>query len=265
MLPRGLLTVIPLLLSGALPALTASESDLIRVLQQRHCPGCKLADADLVHADLRDADLSGAQLQRANLARANLDGADLSGADLSFTNLQGASLRGADLRGSRLYGTDLRQSNLAGAKLSEGSLEQSHWAGARGIQAGIQSHAALHNAGVNAAESGRWPAAERLFSEAIAADPNEPLSWVARGLCRGEQGEEEQAARDLNHAAQLYAKAGDSLKAEQLKQAGEKIFAPVSSSKRSGNGVGSTLLNGALSTMKALAPFALKALAPMIP
>ena len=96
---------------------------------------------------------------------------------------------------------------------------------------------------MSAAESGRWPAAERLFSEAIAADPNEPLSWVARGLCRGEQGEEEQAARDLNQAAQLYAKAGDSLKAEQLKQAGEKIFAPLSSSNRSGNGMGSTLLN----------------------
>jgi len=50
-----------------------------------------------------------------------------------------------------------------------------------------------------------------------------------------------------------------------LKQAGEKIFAPEASSNRSGNGMGSTLLNGALSTMKALAPFALKALAPMIP
>ena len=88
---------------------------------------------------------------------------------------------------------------------------------------------------------------------------------MARGLCRGEQGEEQQAARDLTHAAQLYAEAGDSVKAEQLRRASEKIFAPVGSSNQSGNGMGSTLLNGALSTMKALAPFALKALAPMIP
>ena len=100
-------------LRGCLLSILAGDSAAqpadseIRVLQQRHCPDCRLADADLVHADLRDAHLAGARLQRANLGEARLDGADLSGSDLSFTSLRGASLRGADLRGSRL--SDLTQ------------------------------------------------------------------------------------------------------------------------------------------------------------
>ena len=93
----------------------ANTADLMRLLEQRRCVGCQLADADLVHANLRDADLSGANLRRANLGQAQLDGARLAGADLSFTSLQGASLRGADLRGARLEGTDLSGANLIDA------------------------------------------------------------------------------------------------------------------------------------------------------
>ena len=97
--------------------MAAQPDDLIRLLQQRNCPDCRLADVDLVHADLKHADLSGTQLQRANLSQVLLDGANLRNTDLRFTNLQGASLRGADLRGSKLYGTDFRQSDLSGACL----------------------------------------------------------------------------------------------------------------------------------------------------
>ena len=86
---RGLF-LLPLMLAMAPDAFAADAKDLLKVLQSKHCPNCRLADADLVHADLRDANLSGAQLQRANLGRANLDGADLSGVDLSFTSLRGA-------------------------------------------------------------------------------------------------------------------------------------------------------------------------------
>ena len=265
MLPRGLLLVIPFLLSHPSTGFAESASDLIRVLQRGDCPGCNLADADLVHAQLKDADLHQAQLQRANLARAKLDGANLSGADLSFTNLQGASLRGADLRGSRLYGTDLRQADLSGALLNPRALEQSHWQGAQGVQVGTRSHAALHNAGVQAAEAGRWTAAEALFSEAIRADPTQPLSWVARGLSRGEQGKEEAAARDLAYASRLYSQQGDAVKAKQLLSASRNAFTPARDKAPSGNGMGSTVLNGALSAMQALAPFALKALSPMVP
>ena len=89
--------------------IAGQAEDLIRLLQQRNCPDCRLEDVDLVHTDLRDADLRRAQLQRANLGQARLDGADLRKSNLQFTNLRGASLRGADLRGSTLYGTHHRQ------------------------------------------------------------------------------------------------------------------------------------------------------------
>ena len=255
--------VVPL---GTLPAAANSGEDLIRLLQTNSCEKCRLADADLMHVDLRDADLHAAKLQRANLSRARLDGADLSGSDLSFTSLQGASLRGADLRGSHLFGTDLRGSDLTGALLDKGALEQSHWAKAKGITEGARSHAGLHNAGVDAARDGRWPDAERLFSAAIESEPNEPLSWVARGLSRGEQSKNDLASRDLAHAGRLFADQGDQVKADQLLAASRKVYdLPDDPAAPKGNGVGSTLLSGALSAAQALAPIALKALMPMIP
>jgi len=246
--------------------LAARADDLIVLLQQRNCPNCSLADVDLVHADLRDADLQRAQLQRANLGQARLDGADLRGTNLQFANLRGASLRGADLRGSRLYGTDLRQADLSGAQLDNGALEQAHWQGARGISKGVRSHAALHNAGVTAAENGQWKRAETLFGAAIAADPEEPLSWVARGLSRGELGDNDGASRDLAHAGALFDDQGDQEKAQQLLEASQKATAAITDPEStSGNGMGSRLLSGALSVAQALAPLALRALSPMIP
>jgi len=262
---RGLF-LLPLMLAMAPEAYATDAKDLLKVLQSNDCPNCRLADADLVHADLRDANLSGAQLQRANLGQANLDGADLSGVDLSFTSLRGASLRGADLRGSKLYGTDLRSADLTGARLDQAALEQSHWSGAKGISEGARSHAGLHNAGVDAALSGRWSTAEQLFSAAIQTNPEEPLSWVARGLSRGEQGKADLAASDLAHAGRLFDQQGDAVKAEQLLQASKKVYAkPDQPGGQSGNGMGSMLLSGAISAAQALAPIAIKALMPMIP
>ena len=246
--------------------LAARADDLIVLLQQRNCPGCLLADVDLVHADLRDADLQRAQLQRANLGQARLDGADLRKSNLQFTNLRGASLRGADLRGSTLYGTDLRQADLSGARLDDGALEQAHWQGAHGINQGVRSHAALHNAGVTAAENGQWKQAETLFSAAITAEPDEPLSWVARGLCRGELGNINGASRDLAHAGELFGHQGDEEKAQQLQEASQKATATIDNpASKGGNGIGSRLLSGALSTAQALAPIALRALSPILP
>ena len=173
------------------PAIAVDEEHLIQLLESGQCPACQLNDVDLTHADLRDANLKDAELQRANLSQARLDGADLSGSDLSFTSLQGASLRGADLRNSRLIGTDLRRTDLTGALLAPNALDQSHWVGARGVSKNARSHAGLHNAGVDAAHARRWAEAEQLFNAAIEAEPDEPLSWVARGLSRGEQGKDE--------------------------------------------------------------------------
>ena len=243
--------------------LGARADDLIVLLQQRNCPDCRLADADLVHADLRDADLQRAQLQRANLGQARLDGADLRGSNLQFTNLRGASLRGADLRGSTLYGTDLRQADLSGAQLDDGALEQAHWQGALGIRTGVRGHAALHNAGVTAAENGQWDRAEALFGAAIAAEPNEPLSWVARGLSRGELGDTSGASRDLAHAGTLFRNRGDQLKAEQLELASKRTHDPERQDSQTGNGIGSAILSGARSTFQTLAPMALRAISPL--
>ena len=251
----------------AIPISVDAQMDpILQLLQHKHCARCKLNDADLVHADLRDVDLKEAQLKRANLSQAKLDGADLSGSDLSFSSFQGASLRGADLRGSILYGTDLRSADLSGAQLDQGALEKAHWQGARGVAQGSRSHAGLHNAGVDAAQAGRWLEAEELFSAAIQSDPGEPLSWVARGLSRGELGKNDLASKDLAHAGRLFAQQGDNVKADQLLNASQRVYdEPDNPGAPSGNGIGSTLLNGALSTAQALAPIALKALMPMIP
>ena len=247
-------------------AIAADQQDLIQLLESRQCRDCQLSDVDLTHADLRDADLQGAQLQRANLSQARLDGADLSGSDLSFTSLQGATLRGSDLRNSRLIGTDLRRTDLTGALLDQKALDQTHWDGARGVNQGARSHSGLHNAGVDAALAGRWREAEQLFNAAIKADPEEPLSWVARGLSRGEQGKDDLASRDLAHAGQLFADQGDMVKANQLKEASQHVYEiPNQPDSPSGNGVGSALISGALSAAQALAPIALKALMPIIP
>ena len=247
-------------------AIAADQQDLIQLLESGQCRKCQLSDVDLTHSDLRDADLQGAQLQRANLSQARLDGANLSGSDLSFTSLQGSSLRGSDLRNSRLIGTDLRRTDLSGALLDPKALDQSHWDGARGVNQGARSHAGLHNAGVDAAQAERWREAEELFNAAIKAKPEEPLSWVARGLSRGEQGKDDLASRDLAHAGQLFADRGDMVKADQLKEASKLVYnSEKQAGTPSGNGIGSVLLSSALSTAQAIAPIALKALMPIIP
>jgi tetratricopeptide (TPR) repeat protein len=242
--------------SGAL----ALEADVMKLLDNRQCVGCRLRDADLVLADLRDADLNGAQLQRANLSQARLDGANLRGADLRFTSLQGASLRGADLRGAQLLGTDLRQSDLSGAQLDPGALERSHWEGAQGVEGGALSYAALHNAGVAAALGGRQPEAERLFGEALRQSPEAAITWLARGLTRADQGKAEEARQDLDYAAELYSRQGDKEEARRIQAAATEVGA-APARKPSANGMGSAILNGAVGLAKVLAPLAIKALA----
>ena len=248
-----------LLLAAGAPAGAANNDDLMRLLEQRRCPGCRLQDADLVHAELRDADLQSAILKRANLSGALLDGAQLQGADLSFTSLVGASLRGADLRGARLEGIDLRQSDLSGAQLDAGALERTHWQQARGAAPGSLGYAALHNAGVAAAEAGRFQEAEVLFGDALRQQPQAAITWVARGICRTEQGNIEMAAKDLRWAAGLYQEAGDSAAATQMTAAANQLEAPAKKTP-GGNGLGSQLLNAGVGVVKMLAPLAMKTL-----
>lgn len=258
---RGGLPVALALASLALlpaPAVRAADSAaLLRLLERRACPGCRLQDADLVHADLRDADLRKAQLQRANLGGARLDGAKLAGSDLSFTSLQGASLRGADLRGARLEGTDLRESDLSGALLDAGALARTHWQAARGIQPGGLSYAQLHNAGVEASLAGNPPEAERLFADAISQRPDAALTWLARGIARNDQGKTDLAAADFRYAAVLYEQQGDAATAKKLEEAAQLLEKPAPKGP-GGNGQGMRLLAGAAGLFQALAPLAIK-------
>ena len=258
-MPAPLLLLLTVLLGAPL---STRADNLIVLLDAGSCPNCTLADADLVSADLSDANINAADLRRANLSRARLDGADLRNADLRFSNLKGASLRGSDLRGAWLDGTDLRQADLSGALINPGALDRSHWLGAMGINQGLRSPASLHNAGVDEANAGRWPQAERLFGEAIQADPEQAMSWVARGLSRGQQGHGAKAAQDLLHAADLLDRQGAPKQSDHIRQTVAKLQADEGDNSKSENGLGSTLLRGALSTMSALAPLALKALVP---
>ena len=242
-----------------------ADGALLQLLQERQCPQCQLEDADLVHADLRDADMSEAKLIRANLSQALLEGADLRGADLSFANMRGASLRGADLKGSKLYGTDLRDADLSGAQLSPQALNEAHWIGAKGISQGSSNHAALHNAGVEAFQSGHWSEAEQLFGAAITINPNEPLSWVARGLCRSEQTKDQLAAADFLYAAELYQKLESEDWSKQLKVAANSVHKRrhTSNPSKEGKGLGGQVLQGTMTGFRMLAPIAVKALAPL--
>ena len=261
-----LLSALALLVAPALvgPA-SADTMPLMRLLEQRRCPGCRLPDADLVHADLRDADLRQAQLQRANLSRARLDGANLQGADLRFTSLQGASLRGANLHGALIDGADLRQADLSGALLDNGALARTHWDQAIGIdRAASLSHAELHNAGVQAARDGRYPAAEQFFNEAIRNQPLAAVSWLARAICRGEQGQLALAANDFGYAASLYEQAGELDTAAELRRSSERLRQPPPGpGGRGGNGKGMEAVSGALAAFKVLAPIAAKAFMPL--
>ena len=260
--PAGLVALLLLTAAGPGPA-RASDADLMRLLEKGSCPGCGLQDADLVHANLRDADLRNARLQRANLSQARLDGARLNGADLSGTSLRGASLRGADLRGARLQGTDLRQSDLQGAQLDADALSHSHWEQATGLADQSLSYAQLHNAGVEAAQAGRLPEAERFFGAAIQRQPDAVVSWAARGLSRSELGRQEEAAADLDQAAALLTAQGDLTQAEELRTAAQRLREPEKKPK-GGNGLGGQLITGAAGMAQVLLPLASKFLVPML-
>ena len=240
----------------------ASENALLQLLEQRHCPSCNLANADLVQAELSHVDLKNALLQGANLSGARLDGADLRGTDLRFASLFGASLRGANLSGARLDGTDLRNSDLHDAKFDRGGLSRSHWEDARGVDISQLSYADLHNAGSEAARRGSFRTAELWYTYAIERNPYAAISWLARGLSRGEQGKKKAAASDLLYASKLFGRVGNTSLANELEKSVKKLLAEPKTAK-SGNGAGSKLLGGAVAALKTLAPLALRAFAPM--
>ena len=262
-LKRAKLAAAPLaalILTDPGSALASNQEHVLRLMETKTCPSCRLQDADLVYADLRDAQLGKAQLQRANLSRAQLDGADLRGSNLSFTSLTGASLRGADLRGAQLEGADLREADLSGAKLDNEALARSHWRGAMGVSAEVSSYPAMHNAGVEASQQGRFPEAEEYFNKALLKQPDAALTWLARGITRAEQAKRELAAQDFNYAATLFEQQGQKETAEQLRKGAKELTKDPS---KKGNGAGSAFLQGAINIFQQVAPLAIKFLGPV--
>ena len=135
----------------------------------------------------------------------------------------------------------------------------------KGISKGSNSHAALHNAGVEAFQSGSWSEAEQLFGNAIRNNPKEPLSWVARGISRNEQAKDELSAADFRYAASLYEEQGNREWAEQLEKAANAVRGRRFEDKTAneGTGMGIQLLEGAITGLRSIAPIAAKALIPL--
>jgi len=147
--------------------------------------------------------------------------------------------------------------------LDAGALGRTHWDQAIGFdRAASLSHAELHNAGVQAARAGRYPAAEQFFSEAIRKQPLAAVSWLARGICRSEQGQLALAANDFGYAARLYEQAGELDTAAELRRSSERLTAAPSAGP-SGNGKGMEAVSGAVAAFKVLAPIAAKAFMPL--
>ena len=147
-------------------------------------------------------------------------------------------------------------------QLDPSGLATGHWQGAQGLNPALLSYSELHNAGTKAAQLGRFPEAEQWFNEAIRRNPDAPITWLARGITRGEQGKQELAAQDLAYASDLYGAMGDLQLAQDLRRASEAISVPERKLK-GGNGAGSALLSGAASAFQVLAPLALKAFMPV--
>jgi uncharacterized protein YjbI with pentapeptide repeats len=97
---------------------------------ERNCPGCNLAGADLSHECVKGGDLTGANfdgvkalymcMSMANFTNVSFRDADLTGANLGHSNLTGADLTGANLDITSLKGADLsRAKGLTQAQLDE--------------------------------------------------------------------------------------------------------------------------------------------------
>ena len=103
--------------------------------------------------------------------------------------------------------------------------------------------------------------AEELFGLAIFKQPKSAESWVARGIARERLGKNPLAIQDFNYASQLYTNNGANVAAEQLTVAALSLQ-DKPNNQLSGNGAGSAVLNGLLSTSKALLPMAMKLFLP---
>ena len=115
------------------------------------------------------------------------------------------------------------------------------------------------------AQAERWLQAEQLFSEAIRIQPDEPISWVARGISRSEQIKDDLAASDFRYAASIYESRGSEDWADQLRVGANLVqnHRFEKNESKEGRGMGDQFLHGAMAGLRMLAPIAAKALIPI--
>ena len=86
---------------------------------------------------------------------------------------------------------------------------------------------------------------------------------MARGIAREQLGQRQLAIQDFSYASSLYGADGNTANAAQLQAAAQSMQNKVHKNQ-GGNGMGSALLGGVLSTSKALMPLAMKLLMPVL-
>ncbi|MEL7316172.1 MAG: pentapeptide repeat-containing protein, partial [Cyanobacteria bacterium J06559_3] len=117
------------------PASAVNEDDLERLITERTCVGCDLADADLRRLDLRGVDLRDADLNNANFYLADISGADLSRANLTEAYFgravaQGTYFNLANLDDATLIEADFRDATLTNVMFGNAYIEDSLFMGA---------------------------------------------------------------------------------------------------------------------------------------
>ena len=61
----------------------------------------------------------------------------------------------------------------------------------------------------------------------------------------------------------MFRELGDLVKADQLELASQRVQNPSKQKSRSGNGIGSNILSGAISALQTIGPIVFKALSPL--
>ncbi|WP_414529295.1 pentapeptide repeat-containing protein [Nodularia chucula] len=215
-------------------AQAASFEQVRQLLSTKECENCNLSNAGLVMADLSGANLRGANLTNANLSRANLSGADLSGANLSGAGLFGVNLSQANLTGANLMGADLRSTFLTNTEFNGAVLNGVNFQGAVGIPMQIATPEEFYALGVAEAQKGNHKQAISYFDQAIAAQPEYPGAYLARGVARYQMLDRKGAFEDAQIAEKMFTAQENQIGMETAQAFMEELQTPYSNEVRAG-------------------------------
>lgn len=215
-------------------AQAANFEQVRQLLSTKECENCNLSNAGLVMADLSGANLRGANLTNANLSRANLSGADLRGADLSGAGLFGVNLSQANLTGANLMGADLRNTFLTNTEFNGAVLNGVNFQGAVGIPMQIATPEEFYALGVAEAQKGNHTQAISYFDQAIAAQPEYPGAYLARGVARYQMLDRKGAFEDAQIAEKMFTDQENQIGMETAQAFMEELKTPYSNEVSAG-------------------------------